>query len=253
DLQTGREIALTAQGNVNLEPRSSPDDRQLAFVSTADSGHFNLYLADVVGDHLSAVKRLLPEHTSKVERYYYAPTDHAINPSWTPDGQRLVFVSNREVAYGTGDIWSVAVSAPDDLKKILSEETEWRAQPQVAPDGRRVLFISYHGRQSEQLWLTTMQGAAPLPLTFCEFDRTQARFSQDGTRVGYISNEGGNTSLWVQEIVGGAKTPVVATKRHYLKEVGNLELSVRDEHGKSIPARVSVIASDRRAYAPENA
>src|SRR5580765_2724615 len=41
DLQTGTEVALTSHGDINLEPRYSPDDRQVAFVSTADSGHFN--------------------------------------------------------------------------------------------------------------------------------------------------------------------------------------------------------------------
>jgi len=253
DLQTGREVALTSHGDVNVEPRYSPDDRHVVFVSTADSGHFNLYIAGVIDDHLNAVRRLLPEHTSTIYRYYYAPTDHAINPSWTPDGQRVLFVSNREVAYGTGDIWSIAVNTPEDPKKIFSEETEWRARPQVAPDGRRVLFSSYHGRQWQQLWLTTMQSAAPLPLTFGEFDRTQARFSPDGNRIGYISNEDGNSSLWVQEITGGARIRINATNRRYLNNVGTLHLSIRDEHGKNMPARVSVIASDGRAYAPENA
>ena len=47
-----------------------------------------------------------------------------------------------------------------------------------------------------------------------------------------------------------ASTPA---QRHYLKEVGSLQLSVRDEHGKSVPARVSVIAADGRAYAPDSA
>jgi len=253
DLQTGKAVALTSHGDVNLEPRYSPDDRQIAFVSTADSGHFNLYVAAIAGDRLDAPRRLLLEHTSKVDRYYYAPTDHVINPSWTPDGQRLVFVSNREIAYGTGDIYSMSVNGPDDLKKILSEETEWRAQPQVAPDGKRVLFSSYHGRQWQQLWLATMQGAAPLPLTFGEFDRTQARFSPDGNRIGYISNEDGNTSLWVQETVGGARTRINPAQRHYLKEMGDLHLTVYDEHGKSVPARISVIAADGRAYAPKDA
>jgi len=253
DLQTHREVALTTHGDVNVEPRYSPDDRQVAFVSTADSGHFNLYAAKIADDRLTDLRRLLPEHTSNVYRYYYAPTDHAINPSWTPDGQHLLFVSNREVAYGTGDVWSVPVNAPEDLKKIFSEETAWRAQPQVPPDGRRVLFSSYHGRQWQQLWLTTMQGSAPLPLTFGKFDRTQARFSPDGSRIGYISNEEGNTSLWVQEIVGGVRIRINATQRHYLKEVGRLQLSVRDEHGKKVPARVSVIAADGRAYAPDTA
>src|SRR6266480_434783 len=253
DLQTGREVALTSHGDINIEPRYSPDDRQVAFVSAADSGHFNLYVAEIAGDRLSASKRLVPEHTSTVYRYYYSPADHAINPSWTPDGQRLLFVANREVAYGTGNIWSVAVNAPEDLKKIFSEETAWRAQPQVAPDGRRVLFSSYHGRQWQQLWLTTMQGAPPLPLTFGEFDRTQARFSPDGSLIGYISNEEGNTSLWVQQIVGGKRTRINAAQRHYIRDVGRLQLGVRDEHGKKVPARVSVIAADGRAYAPDNA
>jgi Tol biopolymer transport system component len=253
DLQTGKEAALTSHSDVNVEPRYSPDDRHVAFVSTADSGHFNLYVAEVAGDRLINPRRLLPEHTSNIYRYYYAPTDHAINPSWTPDGQRLLFVSNREVAYGTGDIWSVSINAPEDLQKVFSEETEWRAQPQVAPDGRRVLFSSYHGRQWQQLWLTTIQGASPFPLTFGEFDRTQARFSPDGSHVGYISNEEGNTSLWVQDIVGGARIRINATQRHYLKEVGQLKLSVRDDHGKRVPARVSVLAADGRAYAPDNA
>jgi TolB protein len=253
DLQTRKEVALTSHGDVNVEPRYSPYDRQVAFVSTADSGHFNLYVAEVADDRLINPRRLLPEHTSSVYRYYYAPTDHAINPSWTPDGKRLLFVSNREVAYGTGDIWSVAVNAPEDLKKLFSEETAWRAQPQVAPDGRRVLFSSYHGRQWQQLWLTTIHGAAAFPLTFGEFDRNQPRFSPDGSRIGYISNEEGNTSLWVQEIVGGARTRINATKRHYLQWVGRLQLNVRDEHGKIVPARVSVLAVDGRAYAPDNA
>ena len=106
---------------------------------------------------------------------------------------------------------AVAVNAPRRSEKIFSEETAWRTQPQVAPDGRRVLFSSYHGRQWQQLWLTTMQGAAPFPLTFGDFDRTQARFSPDGTRIGYISNEDGNTSLWIQEVLGGARTRITAS------------------------------------------
>ena len=49
-----QEVALTSHGDINLEPRYSPDDRQVAFVSTADSGHFNLYVAEIAGDRLSA-------------------------------------------------------------------------------------------------------------------------------------------------------------------------------------------------------
>ena len=76
---------------------------------------------------------------------------------------------------------------------MLSEETSWSARPEPSPDGKQVLFASYHGRQWRQLWLTTPDGAAPLPLTFGEFDRSSARWSPDGERIAYISNEHGNT------------------------------------------------------------
>jgi Tol biopolymer transport system component len=253
DLKSGRETALTHNQAVNLEPRYSPDGSRIAYVSTVDSGHFDLYVADVHGDQLANPRRLVGERKSAVGRYYYSPFDHAINPSWTPDGQRLIFVSNREITYGTGDFWSVAVNAPDDLKRIYGEETTWRAQPQVAPDGRRILFSSYHGRQWQQLWMTTMDGAAPLPLTFGDFDRVQARFSPDASEIAYISNEDGNTSLWVQTFAGGARSRVDARHRHYRNATGSLHVIVHDEHGAIVPARVSVLASDGRAYAPDNA
>src|SRR5256885_12819444 len=63
DLQTRKEVALTSHGDVNVEPRYSPDDRHVAFVSTADSGHFNLYVGEVAGERLINRRRLLAEHT----------------------------------------------------------------------------------------------------------------------------------------------------------------------------------------------
>ena len=124
-------------------------------------------------------------------------------------------MSNREVAYGAGNLCSVALAVAAEPTCFVREETSWRANPQVAPDGRRVLYSSYDGRQHHQLWLTTLAGDAPLPLTFGEFDRTQARWSPDGRRIAYISNEGGNVSLWVQEFVGGKRMQIVPRERRH--------------------------------------
>ena len=114
-------------------------------------------------------------------------------------------MSNRENAYGTGPICSIALEAGSAPACFINEETSWRANPEVAPDGRRVLYSSYQGRQWHQLWVTTLKGEATLPLTFGEFDVTQARWSPDGRRVAYISNESGNVALWMREFTGGAR------------------------------------------------
>lgn len=253
DLKTGSEHALTSGGAVNVEPRLSPDEKHIAWVSTVGSGHFNLFVADFGPNGLANARPLIAGHRSQISRYYYSPFDHSINPSWTPDSKRILFVSNPEIAWGTGDIWSVSADDPSDRHKLVSEETSWSARPETSPDGNQVLFASYHGRQWRQLWVTTPDGKAPLPISFGEFDRWNARWSPDGKRIAFISNEKGNTSLAVQDYLGGATIHVIATRRYYKLRQALLALDIRDENGKSVPARVAILGSDGRAQAPASA
>ena len=252
DLRTGAELQLTFGGVVNVEPRLSPNGRRIAWVSTKGTGHFNLFIADMGAAGLSNARPLLGARQSKISRYYYSAWDHAINPSWSRDGRRILYVSNPEVAWGTGDIWSVSVANPKDRRRVLSEETSWSARPEMSPAGKQVLFASYHGRQWRQLWVTTPAGMAPLPVTFGEFDRWNARWSPDGQRIALISNERGNTSLVVHDLVGGAEMPVVAIKRRFKLPEARMTLDIRDEQGRSVPARVVIVGGDGRAAAPDS-
>jgi hypothetical protein len=90
---------------------------------------------------------------------------------------------------------------------------------------------------------------APLPLSFGESDRWNARWSPDGERIGYISNEHGNTGLFIRDFVGGASQEIVAARRRYKTAETSLTLDIRDEQGRSVPARVAVFGSDGRAAA----
>jgi hypothetical protein len=253
DLASGREQTLTSNGAVNVEPRISPDGRRIAWVSTQGTGHFNLFVAELDGRGLQDARPLIGERKSAIDRYYYSAFDHAINPSWSTDGTTIYYVGNPEVALGSGDLWAVEVRYPERSRRILSEETTWSARPEPAPRGNRLLYSSYRGRQWHQLWLTTTDGAAPLPLTFGEFDRRNARWSPDGSRIAYVSNEHGNTALYVQDVVGGARRAIVPKERRYRGPRGHLVLDVIDGAGARVPARVAVLASDGRAYAPHDA
>jgi hypothetical protein len=253
EVSSGKAQQLTMTDGVNLEPRYSPDGKRLAYVSTAGSGHFNLFAASIEAGKLGAPRAVVAPRESKIARYYYSKHDHTINPSWTPDGKRLVFVSNREIAYGTGDLCSAAVDGPSEFECFVREETSWRARPEVAPDGRRVLYSSYQGRQWHQLWLTTLAGDAQLPLTFGDFDATQARWSPDGRRIAYVSNEqaGGSLQLWLLETVGGARTLVNPRERQYLRPMAQLRIDLRNGAGQRVNGRVAVLGADNRYYAPE--
>src|SRR5205823_2851324 len=60
-------------------------------------------------------------------------------------------------------------------------------------------------------------------------------------------------SLWVIDVPGGRREPIVATRRRYRGPVGRLRIEVVDRGGRPLPARVSVTRPDGRAYAPDDA
>ncbi len=203
---------------------------------------------------LSNERFLVAPRESKIDRYYYSTHDHFINPSWAPDGKRVWYVTNTEIPWGTGKICSVAIA--DGAIACLDKhqlETSWAARPEVGPDGRRILFSNYHAGQWHQLWLTTTDDTAPLPLSYGEFDRRNARWSADGKRIAYISNETGNTTLWVQEVFGGARSAVVTPIPKRLRPTAVVTVDIVDGSGRPASARVSILGSDARWHGPRDA
>ena len=253
NLKTKESHALTSGGAVNIEPRFSPDDKRIVFVSTSYHGRFHIFAGDFREGTLANVQRLTGETRSDLPRFYYSEFDHEISPAWSPDGSDLIFISNRGHIYGTGGIWRMKAEAGAPAEEIHSEETTWKTRPEFSPDGKRIVYASYLGRQWHQLWTMPSHGGDAFPLSYGDFDNINPRWSPDGTRIAFISNRGGNTSLWMQEAVGGAQSQIVPRIRHYLKPMGHLSITVVDPSGKPMPARIFVTGEDGRAYAPDDA
>ncbi len=253
DLASGTVQPITSNGAVNVEPRWSPDGSRIAFVSSAYNGRWHVFTVAVANRKSRDVTRLTDDNASNLPRYYYSDWDHYISPTWSPDGRELILVSNRGHIHGTGGFWRMDATPGAPLREIRYEETTWKARPDWSPDGRRVVYSSYLGRQWNQLWLMTSEGGDVFPLTYGEFDATAPRWSRDGRRIAYVSNEGGNTSLWVIEIPGARRRQVVATERRYRRPVGRLRIAIVDRAGRSAPARVAVTTPDGRSWAPDDA
>jgi TolB protein len=273
DLKTLTDTPLVTDGAVNVDPRWSPDGSRIAYVSTAYEGRFHIWLLQVPSSEyrvpsrtdssstlgtrnpeLGTPKRLTEDIDSNLPRYYYSRYDHYLSPSWSPDGKELLLVSNRGKIWGTGGLWRMEAKAGSELLLVHDEETNWKAHPDWALDGKRIVYSSYLGRQWNQLWLTTADGGDEMQLTYGDFDATNPRWSPDGQRIAYISNEGGNTALIVVSIPGGVKTRIEARRRVYREPVGRLTVTVVDAAtGKPMPARVSVTAEDGRGYVPDDA
>ena len=251
NLSNGKTQQLTHNGSVNLEPRFSPDGKRVAFVSTQYKGHLHIFVADFRNGELTSITRLTGETRSSLPRYYYSQFDHEISPAWSTDGSEILFVSNRNHIYGTGGFWRMKAEAGSEPREIHYEETTWKARPDFSPDGKRIVYASYLGQQWHQLWLMPAQGGDPFPISYGDFDNVSPRWSPDGKHIAFISNRNGNTSLWLQEVLGGAQTELIAKERRYLKPSGQFSITVLSA-GRPVPARIFVTAEDGRAYAPDD-
>jgi dipeptidyl aminopeptidase/acylaminoacyl peptidase len=253
DLKSGKETPLTAGGAVNLDARWSPDGARIAYVTTATSGNFHIAIAERAGDGWTH-RRWRPQTQSFTDRYYYAQVDHELSPAWSPDGADLFFVSNENVRHGSGRILRQKLDLREPATIIRDEETNWKARPEVSPDGRRVSYSSYFGRQWHQLWMTTAApGGFPMPFTYGDFDVTGARWSPDGAKIAVISNENGGLAIDIIDVVGGRRATLTPTDLVRKAPHARLSLHVVDAGGARVPARVQIRASDGRDYAPTDA
>jgi TolB protein len=256
DLASGNTKRITKNSAVNVEPRWSPDGKKIVFVSTAYHGRFHIFVMearDESAENAASIVRLTEETKSTLPRYYYAEYDTEIHPTWSRDGKEILFVSNRGHIYGTGGFWRMKAEAFAEAREIHYEETTWKARPDFSPDGTKILYSSYLGRQWHQLWVMPANGGDAFPISYGDWDETYARWSPDGKRIAFISNRNGNTELWLQDFPGGGQRLLAASERKYLKPHGWIEIEVFAGDGKPTPARVSVTDARGRFFAPRDA
>jgi TolB protein len=252
DVKSGKTTQLTANGAVNLEPRWSPDGKKIAFVSTQYNSRFHIFRADVEGGKLTNVVRLTGEAKSSLPRYYYSAYDMEISPVWTRDGAEILFVSNRGHSHGTGGFWRMKAEPGSEAREIHYEETNWKARPDFSPDGSRMVYSSYLGRQWHNLWLMPAGGGDAFPISYGNWDETCARWSPDGNGLAFISNREGGTKIAIQETVGGTRFELAVETRKFLHPRKTFAIWAKSEVDSDVPARISVTDSAGRSYAPDD-
>lgn len=256
NLETGEQRPLTADAQLYADPVFSPDGTRLAYVSTGATGYFKISVRPIRDGRWAGDPVLLTEdHRHVRERPYVGAWDMHTQPAWTPDGKELVFVSNRDVGLGAGDLYRMPAERGGMARavRISHEQSYYRTRPHVSPDGKTILYSSQAGGadQFNNLYLLPVAGGVPVKFTFGNFDHFHARWSPDGERIAFISNQEGEPQLCVLQAYGGASKRIRFSIRHWKRPMGSVHVRVVDAAtGQATAARIQGLASDGKFYTP---
>ena len=183
--------ALVEQSSTYSEPTLSPDGKRVA-VAVFDphpSERFGFGLERVTADIW-----IMDAASGAAFRFTFDPSaDFA--PVWSPDGNRIVFASNRR---GTLDLYQKRADGVDG-EELLLESASAKVPTAWSRDGRYVVYSAFTKETREDLWLLPMIGERrPTPLMRTNASEEQATVSPDGRWFAYTSNESGNSEVYVQ-------------------------------------------------------
>jgi len=162
----------------------SPDERRAAVtLLDADGRVADVWLLDVTRGGIS--------------RLTFDPSGEG-NPIWSPDGNKIVYSSNRLGGAQVNLFEKAASGAGDDQLLLQTDAAKYATS--WSRDGQSILFESWALRAKAGVWLLPLTGERqPKPLLQAvAFDQAGGQFSSDGRFVAYMSNESGRTEVYVR-------------------------------------------------------
>ncbi|MFC1712462.1 DUF5050 domain-containing protein [Candidatus Poribacteria bacterium] len=119
------------------------------------------------------------------------------SPAWSPDGQRIAFVSWRD---GNSEIY--VMGADGSNQRRLTNNPAVENEPDWSPDGERIVFRSMRDGKNE-VYVMDADGTNQSNLTNnpASGDGWQ-KWSPDGERIAFTSNRDGNWEIYVMDADG---------------------------------------------------
>jgi serine/threonine protein kinase len=187
---------LSKVGNSAMaSPSLSPDGhRVVGYRGNPVDGNIDIWMVDVTRGVFS---RLTDDVADDVR------------PVWSPDGDHIVFTSNRK---GTQNLYRKSAVAGGSEELLLATEQQ-KGVSDWSSDGRFVLFDSRDPKSGTDIWALPLDKSGkpgkPFVVVQTNFEEQSGQFSPDGNWIAYQSDESGRHEIYLRPFPGpGNKWPV---------------------------------------------
>jgi Tol biopolymer transport system component len=140
----------------------------------------------------------IPTNTDEPDAYICA---------WSPDGRRILFVSEDEEPY---EIYSVDVN---NLELVRLTDPISYGNPAWSPDGKKIAFIA-SPLDNFEIYLMNADGSEQINLTNHSGSDIDPSWSPDGSQIAFISDRDGSSEIYVMKADGSEQKRLTYNARH---------------------------------------
>ncbi|HSL43715.1 MAG TPA: DPP IV N-terminal domain-containing protein [Anaerolineales bacterium] len=161
----------------------APDGKSIALTTYTGENNMDIGVASVLGGDLQLI-------TSNPSNDY--------QPAWSPDGQTIAFVSERDDNH---HIYLMDSDGKNQRRLTKSNMTE--LEPAWSPDGTMIAFVSSEGMLRSNIYVVNSDGTDLHPLTSETVGYNENPvWSPDGTLIAFWSDRTGNHEIFSIKLDG---------------------------------------------------
>lgn len=207
-IQGGKATILREGLAFEIQPRFSPDGKQISFTSDAGGGD-NIWTMDIDG---SNAKQVTKENFRLLN-----------NAIWTPDGNYLIarkhFSSRRSL--GAGEMWMYHKSGGSGLQLTKKKNDQQDVnEPSISSDGKHLYysedvypggFFQYNKDPNQQIYAINaydMETGKTERITGGPGGAARPQISRDGKKLAFVKRVRTKTVLYIHDLETGEEWPI---------------------------------------------
>ena len=186
--RSGKSLGPAVASGALFGPAISPDEKSAAF-RRATGGTNDLWVRDL---------------SRGTETRLTSNASFNAAPFWSPNGDRIIFVSDRKG--GVFNLYRKATSGSGQ-DELLLENGVLKFPTQWSRDGRFIVYFEQDPKNKYDLWVLPAEGTAadrkPIPFLRTEFNELLGQLSPDSHWMAFTSDRSGRREVYVRPFPPG--------------------------------------------------